>query len=160
MRPNPIRPGVLPSADAAPARGFGGGRGRSVTGSNGTARDGSGPRGSGTPHAGAIARPGRPTRCRPVSPHACARLALAGAVLLGLSGAACARDVREPDESTLDRHGHYRSRDGSEVHRPAKTRDGGKPAGATAKCRDDTWSFSHTRRGTCSGHGGVARWEG
>ena len=66
----------------------------------------------------------------------------------------------EPDESTLDRHGHYRSRDGSEVHRPAKTRDGGKPAGATAKCRDDTWSFSHTRRGTCSGHGGVARWEG
>ncbi|MGU3407411.1 DUF3761 domain-containing protein [Methylobacterium brachiatum] len=89
-----------------------------------------------------------------------ARLALAGAVLLGLAGGASARDYREPDESTLDRHGHYRSRDGSEVHRPAKTRDGAKPAGATAKCRDDTWSFSHTRRGTCSGHGGVAHWEG
>ncbi|EIZ81414.1 hypothetical protein WYO_5963 [Methylobacterium sp. GXF4] len=89
-----------------------------------------------------------------------ARLALAGAVLLGLAGGASARDYREPDESTLDRHGHYRSHDGSEVHRPAKTRDGAKPAGARAKCRDDTWSFSHTRRGTCSGHGGVAHWEG
>ena len=89
-----------------------------------------------------------------------ARLALAGAVLLGLAGGASARDYREPDESILDRHGHYRSHDGSEVHRPAKTRDGAKPAGATAKCRDGTWSFSHTHRGTCSRHGGVAHWEG
>jgi Protein of unknown function (DUF3761) len=32
------------------------------------------------------------------------------------------------------------------------------PAGATAKCRDGSYSFSHTRRGTCSHHGGVARW--
>ena len=89
-----------------------------------------------------------------------ARLALAGTLLLGLAGGAFAREFREPDESSLDRHGHYRSHDGSKVHGPAKTRDGGKPAGASAKCRDDTWSFSHTRRGTCSGHGGVAHWEG
>ncbi|MFI5782359.1 DUF3761 domain-containing protein [Nocardia sp. NPDC051570] len=32
------------------------------------------------------------------------------------------------------------------------------PDGATAQCRDDTYSFSQHRRGTCSGHGGVARW--
>jgi uncharacterized protein YraI len=32
------------------------------------------------------------------------------------------------------------------------------PAGATALCRDGTYSFSHTRRGTCSHHGGVAKW--
>jgi hypothetical protein len=32
------------------------------------------------------------------------------------------------------------------------------PAGASAQCRDGTYSFSKNRRGTCSGHGGVARW--
>ncbi len=32
------------------------------------------------------------------------------------------------------------------------------PAGATALCRDGSYSFSQSRRGTCSGHGGVARW--
>ena len=32
------------------------------------------------------------------------------------------------------------------------------PAGATALCRDGTYSFSRSRRGTCSHHRGVARW--
>lgn len=32
------------------------------------------------------------------------------------------------------------------------------PAGATAKCRDGTYSYSQSRRGTCSHHGGVAQW--
>lgn len=32
------------------------------------------------------------------------------------------------------------------------------PAGATAECRDGTYSFSQSRRGTCSHHGGVKRW--
>jgi Protein of unknown function (DUF3761) len=32
------------------------------------------------------------------------------------------------------------------------------PAGATAKCKDGTFSFSKTRSGTCSGHKGVAEW--
>lgn len=32
------------------------------------------------------------------------------------------------------------------------------PAGATALCRDGTYSFSKNRRGTCSGHGGVQKW--
>lgn len=32
------------------------------------------------------------------------------------------------------------------------------PAGATAECWDGTYSFSQSRRGTCSHHGGVKRW--
>lgn len=32
------------------------------------------------------------------------------------------------------------------------------PDGATAQCRDGTFSFSRNRRGTCSHHKGVARW--
>lgn len=32
------------------------------------------------------------------------------------------------------------------------------PAGATAECVDGTYSFSQSRRGTCSHHGGVATW--
>jgi len=32
------------------------------------------------------------------------------------------------------------------------------PAGATAKCNDGTYSFSQSRSGTCSHHGGVGSW--
>ena len=32
------------------------------------------------------------------------------------------------------------------------------PDGASAKCRDGSYSFSQSRRGTCSRHGGVAAW--
>ncbi len=32
------------------------------------------------------------------------------------------------------------------------------PPGATARCRDGTYSFSQHRSGTCSHHGGVADW--
>jgi len=33
-----------------------------------------------------------------------------------------------------------------------------KPSGATARCKDRTWSFSKTRSGTCSSHKGVQYW--
>jgi hypothetical protein len=32
------------------------------------------------------------------------------------------------------------------------------PVGATAQCRDGSYSFSQTRSGTCSRHGGVSSW--
>lgn len=32
------------------------------------------------------------------------------------------------------------------------------PASASAICRDGTYSYSRSRRGTCSHHGGVAQW--
>ena len=34
----------------------------------------------------------------------------------------------------------------------------GAPKGSTAKCKDGTYSFSKTRSGTCSRHGGVLEW--
>ncbi len=35
---------------------------------------------------------------------------------------------------------------------------GSAPSGATARCGDNSWSFSESHRGTCSHHGGVTRW--
>ncbi|MCJ2113817.1 DUF3761 domain-containing protein [Methylobacterium sp. E-025] len=86
------------------------------------------------------------------------RFALVGCILAVSPFTVASREFREPNESSLDRHGHYHSCDGSTVHQPAHTRDGSKPEGASAHCRDGTWSFSHTHRGTCSRHGGVASW--
>ena len=51
---------------------------------------------------------------------------------------------------------HYINVDGYRVQSP--TYYNSVPAGATALCRDGTYSFSRNRRGTCSHHGGVARW--
>ncbi|MDA4906579.1 DUF3761 domain-containing protein [Acinetobacter baumannii] len=50
----------------------------------------------------------------------------------------------------------YKNVDGKYISSPKKSKT--QPAGATAQCRDGTWSFSQNRRGTCSGHGGVATW--
>jgi hypothetical protein len=52
----------------------------------------------------------------------------------------------------------YINVDGEWVPSPIWTKDGKPPAGSSAKCRDGSFSFSHHRRGTCSYHGGVARW--
>ena len=41
---------------------------------------------------------------------------------------------------------------------PSPRKSNKQPNGATAKCRDGSWSFSQSRRGTCSGHGGVSSW--
>lgn len=51
---------------------------------------------------------------------------------------------------------YYTAESGDRVHRPMHAAH--QPAGATARCRDQTWSFSEHRRGTCSHHGGVVRW--
>jgi PBP1b-binding outer membrane lipoprotein LpoB len=48
---------------------------------------------------------------------------------------------------------YYKNVDGNCVHRPSDS-----PSGASAKCKDGTYSYSQNRRGTCSSHGGVAQW--
>lgn len=63
-----------------------------------------------------------------------------------------------PNESALVEHGHYTNRQGHDVHSPAHSKDGSVPNGATAKCRDGSYSFSESHRGTCSRHGGVSGW--
>lgn len=51
---------------------------------------------------------------------------------------------------------HYVNSAGQCVPRPVQSDK--PPAGATAQCKDGSYSFSQSRRGTCSHHGGVAKW--
>ena len=53
-------------------------------------------------------------------------------------------------------NGTYVNSKGQTVPRPETC--SGPPQGATAQCRDGTYSFSQSHRGTCSHHGGVAKW--
>ncbi len=57
----------------------------------------------------------------------------------------------------LSKRGFVDSR-GSSVRSPSRVLTKQPPQGATARCRDGTYSFSQSRRGTCSHHGGVANW--
>jgi hypothetical protein len=52
--------------------------------------------------------------------------------------------------------GAYVNSKGETVKRPENC--SAAPQGATAQCRDGSYSFSHSRSGTCSHHGGVAKW--
>jgi hypothetical protein len=82
------------------------------------------------------------------------------AVLLAFSTASAQAYYQgAPDESDLDNHGTYTNRNGETVHAPARSRSNRIPDGATAQCRDGTYSFSRHRSGTCSRHGGVAAWQ-
>ncbi|HEV7449470.1 MAG TPA: DUF3761 domain-containing protein [Candidatus Paceibacterota bacterium] len=56
----------------------------------------------------------------------------------------------------LSNDNYYTNVDGNSVHSPAYAPS--TPAGASAQCRDGTYSFSQHRSGTCSHHGGVAEW--
>lgn len=51
---------------------------------------------------------------------------------------------------------YYENSFGETVQRP--TYYSSPPSGASAVCRDGTYSFSRNRRGTCSHHGGVKEW--
>jgi Uncharacterized protein with a bacterial SH3 domain homologue len=51
---------------------------------------------------------------------------------------------------------HYTNSAGKRIQSP--THYNSAPAGATALCWDGTYSFSQSRRGTCSHHGGVKIW--
>lgn len=50
----------------------------------------------------------------------------------------------------------YTNSSGHCIHRPEAAPSA--PSGASAKCKDGTYSFSEHRQGTCSRHGGVASW--
>jgi uncharacterized protein YgiM (DUF1202 family) len=67
--------------------------------------------------------------------------------------------VKQPVTTTHAGHSkvkHYINSAGERVQSP--TYYNSAPAGATALCRDGTYSFSGSRRGTCSHHGGVQVW--
>jgi len=51
---------------------------------------------------------------------------------------------------------YYNNVNGNSVHSPVQSP--AVPAGATAQCRDGSYSFSLHHSGTCSHHGGVATW--
>lgn len=53
-------------------------------------------------------------------------------------------------------NGTYVNAYGNTVCRPYESST--VPSGASAQCVDGTYSFSQSRRGTCSHHGGVATW--
>ena len=63
----------------------------------------------------------------------------------------------EPNGSFEEGSGYTNSK-GNRVRSSTRTSDNQPPVGATAQCRDGTYSFSQSRRGTCSHHGGVAKW--
>ncbi|QJD81240.1 DUF3761 domain-containing protein [Spirosoma rhododendri] len=65
------------------------------------------------------------------------------------------RHIRHRSTRTSAYH-YYRNSAGSRVQSP--TFYSVPPAGATAECRDGSYSFSQSHRGTCSRHGGVKRW--
>ena|ERR1035437_10089064 len=58
--------------------------------------------------------------------------------------------------SNLSNDNFYTNVNNNQVHSPAYSNS--VPAGASAQCRDGTYSFSQHRSGTCSHHGGVAQW--
>jgi Protein of unknown function (DUF3761) len=63
-----------------------------------------------------------------------------------------------PAPSPVDPGRGYINSRGQWIPSPAQTVDGQAPDGATAQCRDGSYSFSQSRRGTCSWHGGVLEW--
>jgi len=58
--------------------------------------------------------------------------------------------------TTISNNTYYKNVNGNPVHAP--TQAPSIPAGASAQCRDGSYSFSLHRSGTCSHHGGVATW--
>src|SRR5579871_1417290 len=62
----------------------------------------------------------------------------------------------KPNSAVCTNNGTYINSRGQSVPRPENCSSA--PKGATAQCGDGTYSFSRSRRGTCSHHGGVAKW--
>jgi hypothetical protein len=74
----------------------------------------------------------------------------------GTTSAAASNPKAKTDGAKCTNSGTYLNSKGQTVQRPETC--SGTPKGATAQCRDRTYSFSQSRRGTCSHHGGVGKW--
>lgn len=66
------------------------------------------------------------------------------------------REQHEHESTSECTNGTYVNSAGNTVCKPEESST--VPAGATAECEDGTFSFSESRSGTCSHHGGVRRW--
>ena len=79
------------------------------------------------------------------------------AALTPSSGSPTSRTSSAPQNSqrrsNCTNNGSYVNSRGQTVKRPENCV--AAPQGATAQCRDGTYSFSQSRRGTCSHHGGT-----
>lgn len=71
------------------------------------------------------------------------------------AGSASSQRTQQPN-SNCTNSGTYTNSKGQTVKRPENCSS--VPQGATAQCRDGSYSFSQSHRGTCSHHGGVAKW--
>jgi Protein of unknown function (DUF3761) len=71
------------------------------------------------------------------------------------SASATASHAPQPKPTCTD-NGTYVNSKGQTVKRPENCSSA--PQWATAQCHDGTYSFSKSRRGTCSHRGGVAKW--
>lgn len=74
-------------------------------------------------------------------------------VVVALVAGSTAAQARPPVEAKLCSVGYYENVDGKCVRRPSHD-----PRGATAQCRDGTYSYSQHASGTCSHRGDVRRW--
>ena len=72
------------------------------------------------------------------------------------SSAAASNTKPNTGKVNCTNNGTYVNSKGKTVQRPENC--SGPPKGATAQCRDGSYSFSTSRRGTCSPHGGIAKW--
>ncbi|MET8429979.1 DUF3761 domain-containing protein [Nocardia sp. NPDC004860] len=80
----------------------------------------------------------------------------AAAAFIGASSALAGPAVAAPVLHTACAASEYENVSGACVPRPEQSPTA--PDGATARCKDGTYSFSQHRSGTCSHHGGVAAW--
>jgi hypothetical protein len=77
-----------------------------------------------------------------------------------LMGAVLATSVVAPVDKPVVREAAMQCQPGYDEEQPGCVeRPDPNQSGASAQCRDGTYSHSHHHSGTCSGHGGVAQWE-